>query len=120
MIRDKNALHPGDLISTFMKTLGEARFGHRGLERQIPALALLHDRAVLPFTETPGRKGKSFSTALSRWCLSDARHRHVRRDRVALRQTLGGEIFEGNGSRHSTTLEKKISGSTKAMKRVAQ
>jgi internalin A len=25
VIRDKNALHPGDLISDFMKTLGQAR-----------------------------------------------------------------------------------------------
>ena len=44
---------------------GPARFGHRGLERQIPAIALLHDRAARPSPKRPAAKAR-FLNASSR------------------------------------------------------
>jgi hypothetical protein len=55
-IRDKGALDYGGQISDFMKTLGQARLVIVVLSEKIPALALLHDRAVLRLPKCPAGK----------------------------------------------------------------
>ena len=50
MVRDKTTLRYGDLICTFMKTLGQSNLVIVVLNAKVPALDLLHDRAARPFT----------------------------------------------------------------------
>jgi hypothetical protein len=56
ILRDSDVLRPGELILGFMKTNRARRSCDRGLERQIPALALLHDRVAFHLPAISGRK----------------------------------------------------------------
>jgi hypothetical protein len=57
ILRDSNVLRSGDLISGFMKAHRACRSRDRGAQRQVPALALLHDRVALHLsTFTRGKR----------------------------------------------------------------
>jgi hypothetical protein len=70
VVYDKNELRPSHLISTFMKTLGHADLV-RGLERQTPALALLHDRVARTYQNAKQEK-REFLNRIIPLVLKDA------------------------------------------------
>jgi hypothetical protein len=96
---------------------GPSRFGHRGLEHQIPAIALLHDRAARPLPKRQQQK-QEFLNRIIPLVLANTRIGPWR-DHAAY-----AEYRERRSSRlWSSTLrvlEKTTSGLYKAMRATAQ